>query len=268
MMTFFDRRFYKTAFDELITFYPRYYRDVREMLAILHMHGWLVDRIRDDIEVVYNDAFIDYMDEAMIERLEAFLGLHAGSRSLEERRNILKTYFIGWGKISATVIKEMIKSFGDVDVDVVFEPFDEEMNNALYITMIQDDELVLDIETILHLLNMRIPAHIRIVLNDTIRIEVDCREQERVFFTNLTMNMYVLYWDYRRLNGKWLLDGSVLLNGFHVPLHMELINRFRSQISESCDVYMAITREKWYLDGTYLLNGEKMLGAETVEEVD
>ena len=65
MKRFYNRQF-ASNYDELISYYPRYYRDVREMVAILKANGRLLDGAQDAIEGIYTSGFIDSMDEAAI----------------------------------------------------------------------------------------------------------------------------------------------------------------------------------------------------------
>lgn len=149
------------CYAELITYYPRFYREVLEMVAILHAEGHLADMVQDDIERAYQNSFIDNMDEETLARLELFLqiGLHR-ERTLEERRRLVKSFFVGFGKVSASMLKEMIKSYTGADVDIVFEPSDEKRNNTLYIYIQRGDVDTLYMSDISLLLGKKIPAHI------------------------------------------------------------------------------------------------------------
>lgn len=153
--------YWPDCYEELITYYPRFYREVREMVAILHAEGHLADMMQDDIERVYQNSFIDNMDEEALTRLELFLqiGLYK-ERTLEERRRLVKSFFVGFGKVSASMLKEMIKSYTGADVDILFEPFDDERNNCLYIYIQRGDVDTLYMSDISLLLSKKIPAHI------------------------------------------------------------------------------------------------------------
>ena len=128
-------KYYHNNFEELLTYYPRFYRDVLEMVEILKAQGHVADRLEADIEQTFWNNFIDYADEAAIGRLEIFLkiGLNT-SWSLEERRQIVKSYFIGAGRISASVLAQMLQSIvGCPDPNIRLEPIDAAGNNALLI---------------------------------------------------------------------------------------------------------------------------------------
>ena len=48
-MKFYDK-YYTSNYEELITYYPRFYRDVFEMVEILKAHGRIADGMEDNIE--------------------------------------------------------------------------------------------------------------------------------------------------------------------------------------------------------------------------
>lgn len=160
-MKFYDK-YYANNFEELITYYPRFYRDVFEMVEILKAHGRIADEMEANIEQTYLNCFIDYADEETIEQLEKFLNIGLNkSRTLEEHRRLVKSYFVGFGKVSASMLEEMIQSYAGASVDIKFEPFDEEGNNMLYIHFQRGDEPTLYMSDINLLLSKKIPAHIQ-----------------------------------------------------------------------------------------------------------
>lgn len=158
----FYEKYFENNYEELITYYPRFYREVYEMVEILKANGRLIDEIEDNIEQTYLNCFIDYADEATITKLEKFLmiGLNK-SRTLEERRRLVKSFFVGFGKISASLLSEMIQSFTGAPVESWFEPFDDEGNNMLYINFQRGREPTLYMSDINLLLGKKIPAHIK-----------------------------------------------------------------------------------------------------------
>lgn len=157
----FYNKYYASNYEELTTYYPRFYRDVFEMVEILKAHGRIADGMEENIEQAFLNGFIDYADEATIEKLEKFLeiGLNR-SRTLEERRRLVKSYFVGFGKISASLICQMIGAYTNAPVSCRFEPFDEERNNLLYIDFQRSGNETIYMSDILTLLSKKLPAHI------------------------------------------------------------------------------------------------------------
>lgn len=155
--------YWKSNYDELITYYPRFYRDVLEMDAILRTEGKLADDIRNGIELILSNNFIDSADGKTIVKLEEFLCIVlTRHRSLEERRKFIKNLFIGQGKISATVITKIIQGFINAEVKIHFEPDNLNTHNILYINIYfhnskEENSYMSDIRM---LINRKIPAHI------------------------------------------------------------------------------------------------------------
>lgn len=159
-MKFYDK-YYENNYEELITYYPRFYREVFEMVEILKANGRIADELEANIEQTYLNNFIDFADEVTIAKLEKFLmiGLNK-SRTLEERRRLVKSYFVGFGKVSASMLAEMIQSYTGAGVESRFEASDEEGNNTLYINFQRGKEPTLYMSDINLLLGKKIPAHI------------------------------------------------------------------------------------------------------------
>lgn len=159
-MTMFNP-YWKCNYDELITFYPRYYREVLEMDAILHAEGKLADGIQNGIDLMLLNNFIDTADSDTITKLESFLGLSLmKQRTLDERKRLVKSFFAGQGKVSASRISEMIRAYTGADTECEFYPFDEEMNNRLDIQFERGSEAVIYTSDIYTLLAKMLPAHI------------------------------------------------------------------------------------------------------------
>lgn len=158
----FYEKYFGCNYEELITYYPRFYREVFEMVEILKAHGKIADELEDNIERTFLNCFIDYADETTIAKLEKFLqiGLNK-SRTLEERRRLVKSFFIGFGKVSASMLAGMIQSYTGAGVKSRFEPCDDERNNMLYLDFQRGNEPTLYMSDINLLLSKKIPAHIK-----------------------------------------------------------------------------------------------------------
>lgn len=158
----FYNKYFKSNYEELITYYPRFYIGVYEMAEILKAHGGIADELEKNIEQTYMNSFIDYADEGTIEKLEKFLMIKLNkSRTIEERRRFVKSCFVGSGKASASMISEMIQSYTGANVDISLEPFDSSGNNALFVNFQRGSEPTLYMDDISSLLSKKIPAHIK-----------------------------------------------------------------------------------------------------------
>ena len=162
----FYNKFDANCYEELLRYYPRFYRDVYEMVEILKAQGALADKLESGVEQIVANSFIDTADAATISRLEKFIGIKLQKvGTLEERRRIVKSYFVGAGKASASMLKEMIHAYTNADVDIRFEPADEAGNNKLYIDFDRGSEKDVYVHDIQTLVSAKIPAHINYELN-------------------------------------------------------------------------------------------------------
>lgn len=153
--------YWKCNYDELITFYPRYYREVLEMDAILHAEGKLADGIQNGIDLMLLNNFIGTADTDTITKLEEFLGLSLMKRRpLDERRRLVKSFFAGQGRVSASRISELIRAYTGANTECEFYPFDDEGNNRLDVRFERGDEAVIYASDIYTLIAKMLPAHI------------------------------------------------------------------------------------------------------------
>ncbi|MCD8364696.1 MAG: YmfQ family protein [Clostridiales bacterium] len=211
-MNLLNRQF-DSCYEELIRYYPRYYLDVREMVAILKAHGAICDVLEDNIEQVYSNNFIDEMDEDSIARLESMLGIALNkSRTLEERRALVKAYFVGFGTVSASMIKETIYAYTGLEADITFEPYDDEGNNRLKIDIPLGDGDASYISDILDLISKRIPAHIMYIVDKSVYVEVDVSTLEEFILQNINIHIPIPFWGAMLMDGTALMDGSLLLD--------------------------------------------------------
>ncbi len=154
-------KFFKSSFEELLSYYPRFYYDVFEMVEILKANGRLADNIEAATETTLANCFINTADEATISQWEQFLEIFLiRRRSLEERRELIKSFMIGVGNISASVLCSIISAYTGSTVKCRFEPADSEGNNRLFITFDKGKHGEIYLADIAALILKKIPAHI------------------------------------------------------------------------------------------------------------
>lgn len=180
--------YYDTTYEEIVNYSPDYYTEVKEMQAVYKAEGDLLDDIKDGIEKVFGDCFIDSADEATIAKLERFLNIHMhGERSLDDRRRLVKSYFVGAGKMSASLLSDMIGTYTGAKSQCRFEPCDIQGNNALYIDTERGAETSLYASDIMELIRAKLPAHIAYQFNVVYENEVQI-SNEIVFGYPVTAN--------------------------------------------------------------------------------
>lgn len=155
---------FPSAYEELKTFYPVFYRDVFEMDAIWRTCGGGMDEIEDGVDRVANSTYISLMDETALTQMEAFLGIPPdSSRTLEERRKLASSYFLGVGHIGSREIKEITKAFTEGECEVSFA------NSEVYIHIKADISDTSPADDFFFILRKKIPAHLGV--NTEIEIE-------------------------------------------------------------------------------------------------
>ena len=155
---------FPSAYEELKTFYPVFYRDVFEMDAIWRTCGGGLDEIEDDVDRVAGSTYISMMDEAALTQMEAFLSIPKdSSRTLEERRKLVGSYFLGTGHIGAPEIKEITRAFTEGECEVSFN------GGAVFIHIKADISDTPPADDYYFILRKKIPAHLGV--NTEIEIE-------------------------------------------------------------------------------------------------
>lgn len=87
---------FESCYDELIKFYPVFYKDIFEMNEILKIYGNLADVIQKNIDIMLADNYIQTADEVAVERLEKFLYINTDkTKSLRERKNLFYLFLLG-----------------------------------------------------------------------------------------------------------------------------------------------------------------------------
>ena len=180
-------------YDELISFYPKFYYDVLEMQAVLKAEGAALDAFMENTDRVFYNCFIDTMDETTVSRLEDFLNIKLyKQRTLEERKRLLKSFFIGHGRLSADLIKQMVSAYTGSDVEVYLEPitrtlgyaYYEPGDNRLYINYLRGTEPMFYLNDIDTLLSRLIPAHLDYRSALTYRFGVQVAPGRRNYLTD------------------------------------------------------------------------------------
>ena len=151
--------------DELASWFPSWYARVREMDALWYTWGKLLDQLQKDIKHALDNCFLVSCDKDTIEFWEDFMGINfLIEHPLEYRRRYIMTHFSGFGKCSASQIKNIIKQYTDSGSSVSFEPCDEDGNHELIILMENgeiENTYLTDLQSILEKV---IPAHIPVTI--------------------------------------------------------------------------------------------------------
>lgn len=149
------------SYEILAKMYPSFYRKIYEMQEILKAQGALADELMTSIEQVFFNQFIDCADENVISGFEKKLGIEPDkAAALEERRRIVKAHLIGGGKVSISIIREMISAYTNADVRCGFSGIDGKKNRILNFVIERGTNSFFNLKDILSLLDTKLPAHI------------------------------------------------------------------------------------------------------------
>ena len=150
---------FPSAYEELKTFYPVFYRDVFEMDAIWRAAGGGLDEIEDGVDAVVNNNFVSLMDTDTLAQMENFLGIPLNQkRTLEARRKLVALYFIGGNHIGSQEIKDIVFGYTGASSSVEFK------NSRIYVKLFPNDNSTFLSSDVMECLKRKIPAHLSLSL--------------------------------------------------------------------------------------------------------
>lgn len=150
---------FPSAYEELKTFYPVFYRDVFEMDAIWRAAGGGLDEIEDGVDTVVNNNFVSLMDTDTLAQMETFLGIPLNQkRTLEARRKLVALYFIGGNHIGSQEIKDIVFGYTGASSSVEFK------NSRIYVKLFPNDNSTFLSSDVMECLKRKIPAHLSLSL--------------------------------------------------------------------------------------------------------
>ena len=96
----FYNRYYTGSYEELLTYYPRFYRDVFEMVEILKAFGRVADGLEAGVERVFLNSFILTADAETVKEWEGILHItYAEQLTLDQRKRVVIGRLCGNGHI-------------------------------------------------------------------------------------------------------------------------------------------------------------------------
>jgi hypothetical protein len=228
-MLLFDNELENT-YDEIKTWYPVWYLDVLDMNVLLKIYGKHFDDVRAEFIRAVDNNFIDFADAQTVSRLERFLDIvYDGPRTLAERRNVIKAFIIGSGRIGRKEIQQLLGVLTNGTIDVAFA------GGTIDINVKRDFGDVFNLFDARLILDSRIPAHLALHFIYTF-VPVRALTQSRFIFTDLNIQLaaknqppgttlteftarmtfrnYGTVWQRFLLDGTWKLDGSHYLGGY------------------------------------------------------
>lgn len=153
MEIFYNRE--RPGYDEIVSYGPEWWTEYREMDANYQFAGWTLDLMAEFLERIVNNQFPAHADEATIRMYERLMNIEYDSEAtLEERRNVISAYYSGTGKMSKSLIKDIIKKYSGLESDVYWQ------GDILQISIMNSFFVPVSIHMIDKILARRMPAHI------------------------------------------------------------------------------------------------------------
>ncbi len=158
-MNFYEK-YFKNCYEELLSYYPDFYKNVYEMSEILKAFGWLSDGLEAVVERTYLNNFILTADSKTIKIWEDILGItYREKLPLDQRKRVVIGRVSGGRHIGEREIRDLIATYTSNLKLLDFE------NGVIKIEV---DGEIFDEENLLNTLLRRIPAHLKLAM--TIRV--------------------------------------------------------------------------------------------------
>ncbi len=149
----------QSAYESIKAMYPVWYARFYEMDSIWRICGAELDRIRSGIEQVVDNSFVATADPTTIEQLEEFLYVaYDSKRSIEERRSMVASFFVGQGHIGQAQIKEIVRAFVSGDITVKL------LGGSVHVAIRQTTDAEFVLKDCIAMLKKRLPAHLGLLV--------------------------------------------------------------------------------------------------------
>lgn len=143
---------------EMYDYLPPYYREIREVQGIIDPESNEFERLNDEIRDVLAQFFVETATWGL-EYWERVFGIeHTEPRTIEERRDVIKSRMRGAGVTTVTLVKEVASAYDGGKVEVT-------ENNAEYeviIKFVDTRGVPSNLEDTKQALREIIPAHLAI----------------------------------------------------------------------------------------------------------
>lgn len=181
-------------YEEIKTFLPDFYNDILEMQLYFQSLGSQLDKAEESNTKVLFNNFIYRADEDTIERLEKYLYLPTDrEKPLEDRRRLVASFFVGFGKMSASKIKEIVYQFTNAIPDVKFE------DSTILVEIERGNTESLHLVDVATILSRRLPAHLGFTLSVNITVNTTVEIKSHVYPFNYKLCNELLCGTYPRL---------------------------------------------------------------------
>lgn len=162
----FYNKYFKNNYEELLTYYPDFYKNVYEMNQILKAFGSISDDLETAIEQVFFNNFVLTADLETVKIWENILDItYSEKLTLDQRKRVIIGRISGYGHIGEPEIRNIISNYTENSVSIDFRKGK---------ILVDIDGEIFDENNLLNTLLRRIPAHL--ALNMTLHIKRTFRQ--------------------------------------------------------------------------------------------
>lgn len=195
----------RSGYEEIVSYGPKWFTDIREMNATLIFAGWTLDLMAYWLEQIVRNQYPMHADEIMTRIYEMILKIEPEpGDTLAERRRTVAAYWSGIGKLSETVIKSIIKNYSGCESELWWDKSD---TSCLQIRIYISDEQPFSNRKIYNIISRRMPAHISFLIREVMAVF----ELKEEYVVRPKYRFPFLWWN-GRLDGSYQVDGSYLLS--------------------------------------------------------
>ncbi|NBH99336.1 DUF2313 domain-containing protein [Anaerotruncus sp. 1XD22-93] len=145
----------RSGYEEIVASGPGWWTEYREMDAVYRYEGWLLDMISHFTKRLINNQFPGHADEASIRMYESLMNVeYDPGATIEERRQLVSAYYAGTGKLSKSIIQDIIKKYSGLESEIYWD------GEKMKISIKNEAWADISIQTIKKILSRRMPAHI------------------------------------------------------------------------------------------------------------
>lgn len=148
------------AYQQISSFYPRWYLDIYDMNEILKIEALVAENAQKAIDLILDNHFLDTINADKATELERYLGITTSAdRPIDERRLVIKSYFLGRGKLSLAQIIAIVQALSGGKVTGTFSKRNNNGDNGIRLNIYNCDIKGMLID-IIATLKDRVPAHL------------------------------------------------------------------------------------------------------------
>ena len=247
----------RSGYDDIVRMGPGWWTEYLEMDTNYRFAGWILDLMACHLDRVMNNLFFRHADEATIKTMEEIFEIdnEGLTLSLDERRSIAESYFAGMGKLSASSIQEIVRTYTGGESDVWLASSNP---LVLGIRIYTDDDLRINSRVITNLIGRRVPSHMTLSLYSHL---TTLETEEFIDIVDVRYRIMTTLWTGFLLDGRYELDGTHELAANIYPEFDKLTYTLPMETSEDIGINLYLPSMAVVLDGTGNLDGAYSLNS-------